>query len=193
MDPQEERPVFVIGRQHSGNTMLTRMLGRHDQLHAFSGEGTFFERQSEIQAAPIEERPHRVAREMSGGDLALEDVLHYIRQRVEDRPQPLDQYLAGKRGIAEQHGATRWVQKATSYVFHASDILERLPRAQFLFLSRNPLDLAASLKRRGAKVRWGRMVWGWNRGTRKAHLIKRRYPKKLRVRRPISGRLFWIF
>lgn len=58
------------------------------------------------------------------------------------------------------------MQKATSYVFYVEDILRALPDARLVFLLRNPLDLAASLKRRGEGKRLLRMIWGWNEGLR---------------------------
>lgn len=181
MNPRDEQPVFVIGRQHSGNTMLARMLGRHSQFRAFCGEGTFFERLPGLQTAAPSERPRGVAREISGGALSTDEVLQHIQRRAGHSDRALHHYLAAKRGLTEDAGAVRWVQKATSYVFHASEILAHLPEARFLFLVRNPLDLAASKKRRGAKSGWLRMLWGWNRGIRRAQDLEKEYPEHVQL------------
>lgn len=181
MNPRDEQPVFVIGRQHSGNTMLARMLGRHDQFRAFCGEGTFFERLPALKKASPSERRRAVAREISGGELSADEVLGHIQRRAGHSDRALHHYLAAKRGLTEEAGASRWVQKATSYVFHVPEILEHLPKAQILFLVRNPLDLAASTKRRGAKPGWLRMIWGWNRGIRRARKLEGAYPEHIRL------------
>ncbi|MCS4142567.1 sulfotransferase family protein [Salinibacter ruber] len=181
MNPRDERPIFVGGRQHSGNTMLARMLGRHSQFRAFCGEGTFFERLPALEKAVPSERQRAVAREISGGNLSTDEVLGHIRQRSGTNDRVLHHYLAAKRGLTEDDGASRWVQKATSYVFHASEIFEHLPEARFLFLVRNPLDIAASKKRRGAKPGWLRMIWGWNRGTRRAQKLEEEYPEHIQL------------
>jgi hypothetical protein len=70
--------------------------------------------------------------------------------------------------LAQRKGATRWAQKATSYIFHVDAILECFPDARLVFLARNPLDLAASMKRRGGWGAVARMVYGWNKGVRLA-------------------------
>ena len=48
------------------------------------------------------------------------------------------------------------------------EVLECFPDARLVFLARNPLDLAASMKRRGGWGAVARMVYGWNKGVRLA-------------------------
>ena len=163
------RPLYVIGRQHSGNTMLATLLGRHPEVCAFTGEGTFFEHRATIEQMD-DPRPRIVEEVADGADPPLgHDMRRQIAEHFPDEQVPssaVDLYAAAKSVVATAAGAERWVQKATSYVFHVEDLLAALPAARLVFLVRNPLDLAASLKRRGERRRLLRMVWGWNRGVR---------------------------
>ena len=51
-----EGPIFIIGRQHSGNTMLDRCLGRSPEVYSATGEGTFFEHQDRLARKPSSSR-----------------------------------------------------------------------------------------------------------------------------------------
>lgn len=173
MPSSPEGPLYVIGRQHSGNTLLATMLGRHPCVYPFTGEGTFFEHRRAIQQ---EEDPvPRVAAEVAGGadpPLSAEvrkELTRFLHRERGGETTVSDLYSRGKERVAASEGADRWVQKATSYVFHVDDILRALSASRLIFLLRNPLDLGASLKRRDNWHRVLRMIWGWNRGVRLAH------------------------
>jgi hypothetical protein len=147
--------------------MLATMLGGHEEVFAFTGEGTFFERYT--TASDGREDMEWIADEVVlGADLALsEEVCRHVVDHLTSETGSLstvERYKAGKMVVAQMNGATRWVQKATSYIFHVDTIFRSIPEAQVIFLVRNPLDLAASLKRRGEWRRMMRMIWGWNRG-----------------------------
>jgi len=166
-------PLYVIGRQHSGNTMLATLLGRHPDVYAFTGEGTFFEHHRGIRQK--KDPVSRIAEEVaSGADPPLsaevqDDLIRFLRRQKDPETSVRELYAQAKEHVAATEGAPRWVQKATSYVFHVDDILRALPSSRLIFLLRNPLDLGASLKRRGGWSRVLRMIWGWNRGVRLAH------------------------
>lgn len=184
LSSNDGEPVFVIGRQHSGNTMLATLLGQHPDVYAFTGEGTFFEHWDTISKSP--RTAYRVIQEIEGGrtmkDVAdLEDLIsgdsqhplvQFFRKEIGLEQAALELYRHGKQRITEASGAKRWAQKATSYAFYVEDILKSLPTSRLIFLLRNPLDLGASLKRRGNWARVLRMMWGWNRGVRIMHQWK---------------------
>jgi len=176
-----DRPVYVIGRQHSGNTMLATLLGRHPDVYAFTGEGTFFEHRATIEGLD-DPRPRIVEEVAHGADPPLDaEARRQLTWRLRDEDPSgaaIDRYASAKAFVAAGAGADRWVQKATSYVFHVDDIFRAFPDARLVVLLRNPLDLAASLKRRGEGRRLLRMVWGWNEGIR----IARRWADDPRVR-----------
>ncbi|MCS4194420.1 hypothetical protein GGP50_002646 [Salinibacter ruber] len=174
-------PIFVVGRQHSGNTMLATLLGQHPDVYAFVGEGTFFEHRNSISTD--RRGAYRVVQAIEGGrtmqDVADVETLlsqnpphqlfRFFQKEIGLEAAPLKLYRRGKQKITEANLANRWVQKATSYAFYVDDILEALPSSRMIFLLRNPLDLGASLKRRGGWHRVLRMVWGWNRSVSLSH------------------------
>ena len=78
--------------------------------------------------------------------------------------------------LSRRHGTNRWAQKATCYIFYVEEILQSFRNARLIYLARNPLDLAASLKRRGNARYFLNMIWAWNRGIRLAEMYQRKYP-----------------
>ena len=160
-------PLYVAGRQHCGNTMLAMMLGRHEEVFAFTGEETFFEHYTADTGSA--RTPEWIAQKVIGGaDSPLgEDIYQQLVHHLTEEhgsSSTIGRYAAAKMVVARMDGATRWVQKATSYIFHVDAIFRAIPDARVVFLIRNPLDLAASLKRRGEWRRILRMILGWNRG-----------------------------
>lgn len=171
-----EGPIFIIGRQHSGNTMLARCLGRAPEVYSVTGEGQFFEHQAFLEGASPSEQVASIISlvRQSGGDIPDEtrSELRRHMQAPADSEDSVERvgrmYARCMEWLARQKGATRWAQKATSYIFHVGAILECFPDARLVFLVRNPLDLAASMKRRGGWGSVARMVYGWNKGVRLA-------------------------
>lgn len=179
-------PIWVVGRQHSGNTMLTAMFGRHERVYAFLNEDNFFE------------QLHKYRNPLSRAD--IDGIVELVRisqlpplspavcDRVRDQLYSQWQktpytdaprlYNSAKIRLAHEGGALRWTQKATSYVFHAQEVMSALPGSYMIYLIRNPLDIAASLAIRSGSHRWLRMCLGWKQGTRLALQLKKRYPDR---------------
>jgi hypothetical protein len=111
----------------------------------------------------------------------LVQLLRAERENVEGLSQPVQVYARAKEILTEREGTHRWAQKATSYIFSVDTILDAFPQAKFLFPVRNPLDIAASKKRRGTWSSVGRMVWGWNKGVARGLMLQRRYPDQFLV------------
>ncbi|MCS3650101.1 hypothetical protein GGQ08_001395 [Salinibacter ruber] len=180
-------PIFIIGRQYSGNTMLTRCLGRNPEVYSVAaGEGTFFEHRSRLEAKPAHEQARAVISQVEGSGVEIPSEAyskvrrHIYTDETAEESKPVEQmYARCMKWIAHQNGATRWAQKATSYIFYIDDIRECFPEARFLFLVRNPFDLAASMKRRGQWRGVPRMAYGWNKGVRLARRFSRQHPKSL--------------
>lgn len=180
------RPIFILGRQHSGNTMLTTLLGDIPGVLAMHLEGTFFEVRKDIEKLPPEQRARRTARKLRDDGAkrnkklwrAIEPVMVAAAYKGATETEL---YIVGMREVLARFSKERWVQKATSYVFLVGDILEVFPDARLIYLVRNPLDLAASTKRRSGGSARGllRMALGWNRGCRQALDIQAQEPKRL--------------
>jgi len=182
-----DRPIFVLGRQHSGNTMLSLALGRHSRLYGSIGESRLLEHAASIASRRPAARSGLVARHLARSTQPklpatttseLETVLtaELVRQ---PEATVADLMSAGMRRLADGH--ERWAQKATSYIFYVDDILQAFPRAQLIFMLRNPFDIAASLKTRGQRADIVRAVLAWNRGVRRAVAFGSREPERFLV------------
>jgi hypothetical protein len=186
--PRCTSPVFIIGRQHSGNTLLTTILGRSPSVFSLHGEGTFFEHLPQLRQRVPEERADRVAELIGKGASSPHEVSGRLKEVLsspnESAPvSALTLYRQGMEHLAAQCGKTRWAQKATSYVFYVDAILDAFPGARLIFLARNPLDIAASLKRRGRRHAIPRAMWGWNSGMKRVKQHREAHPENvLRVR-----------
>ncbi|WP_263784425.1 sulfotransferase family protein [Salinibacter grassmerensis] len=180
-------PIFIIGRQHSGNTMLARCLGRSPDVYSATGEGTFFEHRDHLVHEPGPRRAAAILERAEGSGVEVSrETYAQVRRHMQAAGDdgalaPEEMYARCMDWVAEQNEATRWVQKATSYVFYADDIIGCFPEARLLFLARNPFDLAASMKRRGGWRAVARMTYGWNKGVRRARLLSQAHPKNLTV------------
>lgn len=178
-------PIFIAGRQHSGNTVLSVMFQRVPSCYAQIDENSTIEHLSSLDAMEGERRvraTHELLKIEAEGQAgpALEHLLRYAQ--ANPGVDALGLYLEGMRFVTEAVGALFFVQKATSYVFYGRTILDRIPRSKLIYMSRNPYDIAASKKRR--KIRrefvWNTM-YSWNKGTRIAEQLTRESPERVRI------------
>jgi hypothetical protein len=179
-------PIFVVGRQHSGNTLLVSILDNHPAVLGLKNEGTFFEHQDRLRTLSRQLTVKRIAQIIEGGtereDVPRQSLEEHLQRSLRrDGGTPVDLYRRGMRWFASKDEAVQWAQKATSYIFYVDSILGAIPDARLIFLARNPLDIAASLKRRGEWRRTLRMVWGWNRGTATAVQWTDTDPERVKV------------
>jgi hypothetical protein len=172
--PPAPGPIFVLGRQHSGNTMLALILGRLQNVYSQLGESHFFEHLARLgvmgSVAGLPALAKLVA-DAAQPKLATADVLELAvleqskaevsNARRWDPALVFDRVMSALAGRA---GKTRWAQKATSHIFYSAEIELRLPNSKQIFLIRNPFDIAASLKRRNQSRQILRAAWAWNRG-----------------------------
>lgn len=184
--PLEAGPIFIAGRQHSGNTVTAVLLAGVEGCYAQVDENTFFEHRALIDRMP--DRAARVARIMKL--LKIEDaagreaVGPHLRAYAEAHPDAdaMAIYLEGMRFVTRLTGNTFWAQKATSYIFYGRQILRDLPDARLVYMLRNPYDIAASKKRRSVrKDRLWQVMLGWNKGIRLASELLDEFPGRFRV------------
>jgi hypothetical protein len=136
--PNHVSPVFIIGRQHSGNTLLATILGRSPDVFSLRGEGTFFEHRAELRPLAPPERADRVAELIGSGASSPHEVSSRLKEVLSGSngatsASALDLYRQGMEHLAAQHGKTRWAQKATSYIFYVDEILDAFRRPDFFF------------------------------------------------------------
>lgn len=181
-------PVFVAGRQHSGNTLVAAIIGRSPSCWAHTNENVFIERRELIDKLPtVEARVEQVIQELRIGDTDAaeeERTAQHLRAWVREHPEAdaLTLFLEGMRDVTVRTGNEFWLMKATSYIFYAKEILESMPDARIVFLMRNPYDIGASRKKRVSMQAdrfndlYVNMSISWNRGFRIAQEMTRLYP-----------------
>lgn len=179
-------PVFISGRQYSGNTLVTSIIQRIPGCFAIRNEGEFFERRYVFDhIADDAERARCVVNNLKLSDEQLTTQAgEWLTSWVRAHPQAdaLAIYRETMRFLTETTGNQFWAQKATSYVFHAREILISMPDARMVYLMRNPYDLCASSKRRLAEVESvvGRTL-GWNAGVKMLERADRQLPGRIHM------------
>jgi hypothetical protein len=151
-EPQD--PIFIIGTERSGSNLLRLILNAHPRI-------------------TIPHPPHFMryfgALSADYGDLAVErnrrrlvlEALGLLRRHIHPWPHPVDadRVLAESEptlfgvvaAIYEQHrraeGKARWGCKSTFMVGYVDQVRARYPDARFVWLVREPRDVAASAKK----------------------------------------------
>jgi hypothetical protein len=188
-------PIFISGRQHSGNTVMAVCLGKAEGCLAQIDENAFFEHRALIdRTSDPAERARKVFTRMKLEAAEVRDAtLAHVLALAGERPgaTALELYRAGMDFAMRAAGRVFWVQKATSYIFYGREILTAMPDARLLFLVRNPYDIAASKRRRspGRESIWNTMV-SWNKGLRLGQALEREFPDRFMIIRyeDLTGR-----
>jgi hypothetical protein len=151
----DERPVFVIGSERSGTTLIMAVLGCHPRL-AVPEVAWYYPRF----------RPYL----FTYGDLANTDnfrtlcgeMVHGLRtpywgmkvdpatiaDEIAERAVGIEQSFAGIYAAmferyAEEEGKPRWGEKTPYNLFYVGEMLEDFPDAQFVFIYRDGRDASA--------------------------------------------------
>jgi hypothetical protein len=157
LNQEDIRPVFIVGMNGSGTSMLTESLGRHPALYAFPGETRMI--------------PHFIDCAPRFGDLQDDDnFLRFwkyvissapdfevfndhqplqIPENWRDFPRSLAHILdAIFRAFAQAQGKHRWCEKSPNNSEHILRIAELFPLSSFVHIIRDGRDCAASTQRR---------------------------------------------
>jgi hypothetical protein len=178
--------VYICGRQHSGNTMVTAMLGRLPGTVIFDHEDIFFEHRLTAEQISDDRARAEAVVECSRlpKDESTETAREHLLSWVEANPgaSALMMNRELRRFFVRRHNCSHWVQKSTSYIFSAETILRELPEARLIYLLRNPYDIFTSARRRGGGDEALALVClGWRRGLRLADHYQRTFPDRFRV------------
>jgi hypothetical protein len=165
-------PVFVVGMNGSGTTVLLDSLGRHHELYAFPRETRLI--------------PHLYARRAQFGDLEDDRIFLRLWNEVRrlmvfrgvnggvevplpedwaDYPRDLSAVLDGVfRHFAGREGKSRWCEKTPQHAQHLDTLATMFPHARFVHIIRDGRDCAASFHRRWRRTpeltmhRWKQVV-----------------------------------
>jgi Sulfotransferase family len=152
-------PVFVVGMNGSGTTMMLDHLGQHPDLYAYPLE-------TYMLPYYLDEQDRYGDLQKDGNFLNLwNDMCSSYAFRVRNAGAPLELPLdwadsernpAGifhtiMSGFAAKQGKRRWSEKTPMYVLHIAKLGEAFPNSRFIHMIRDGRDCAASNHRR-----WGR-------------------------------------
>jgi hypothetical protein len=181
-------PLFIVGNDRSGTTMLRLILDRGPDV-AIPPESMFLTDLADRRADGGPRTPEAVR-------ALVDEIWRHPKVRLwqlpGDPPEPppgltgLDAYRfaveAPFRAYAARHGKPRWGDKTPHYVHHVDALLEVWPDARFVVLVRDGRDVALSLKRMpfGPNNAWAAGPW-WARGIRAGADAQRRHPEQVRT------------
>lgn len=179
-------PLFVSGRQHSGNTVVSFLLKSMDECYGIDHEGSFFEHRNRLDGLGISiERAQWIAEHLNSRDEEQNQLaLDYLPKWAEENPEAdaLTLYRQMMDHLTAEAGKTFWSQKATAYIYYVDEIFESLPDARMIYMVRNPYDVCASRKRRWPKreriVGW---ALSWNKGIQIARECEAKYPDRIHL------------
>ena len=162
-----DAPIFIVGVQRSGTTLLAASLAAHSQLSC-GPETHFFRRLNEIDKDMVlaaNAWPNRAVDFICSightGFDGHEGSL--LIEKYDLRPEDIIAYLANKSptvhnmlaSVAEPHmtraGKQRWIEKTPDHLTHLSLIRQYFPQSPIVRIIRDPRDVALSLMR----VPWG--------------------------------------
>ena len=160
-------PIFIVGVQRSGTTLLSALLSAHSELSC-GPETHFFRRLAEIE-------PLNLLEQQSWPELARDFVLSITHTNflTEDRTPLVDKYQLNEEDIShylknhqpsvqtmlssvtEQYmkkvGKKRWVEKTPDHILYLEMIRQYFPSSPIIRIVRDPRAVASSL----TKVPWG--------------------------------------
>ena len=174
-------PIFVVGCERSGTTLLRVLLDRHS-LVAVTEETQFFPRIYDRHRADRHNRDHDTLFGLIRDDerMANQQMDRALILPRFKRYPPDFKYLF--RSVLEEYAAQyqmpRVVEKSPCHLAHVGQIIEWFPTARVLCIVRDGRDVVRSLM----KVHWTRkdprlqsMVWRWA-AAEGLRLVKR-YPR----------------
>lgn len=150
MGERSERPIFVVGYQRSGTTLLQSLLGAHPRIAA-PPEVHFWFRIADLADhwgdLRDDDRARAVVRELLDLPLGMLDEAGFDEDRVFEAFLRTDRSYAALLGtlmadFAERHGKQRWSEKTPHQ--RPVRIWSLLPDAQVLHIVRDPRDVAVS-------------------------------------------------
>lgn len=171
----EIQPIYIFGAAHSGTTLLQNIFIRHGNVYSSVGETYYFEfpyiyekdypntgNDNDLRGLiqfcanlVIKGywRLYMTKTETIENDLLSEKELDTIVHTLSEHPSYAEVFHKVLDYLAEQDDKQFWVEKTPGHTFHASSILDQLPRAKAVVIVRDPRDILASLQTRQQNLR----------------------------------------
>jgi Sulfotransferase family len=127
-------PIFIVGSQGSGTTLLRLMLDSHERI-AIPHETGFMRAYDAMQFIPFKWTGRRWARRLGWSQGDLDDKLREFFEDVFMR-------------YAAEHGKTRWGEKTPLHTWHVNAMQRLFPEAVFVATIRHPGATIVSNMRR---------------------------------------------
>lgn len=150
----QERPIFVIGYERSGTTLLMAMLGCHPRI-GFPEVGWLFPRiypwRHTYGDLSIDKNFRILIDEMLFGlnqplwgmpmnpATAVDEIFSLVQER-----SFAGVYAAMHGRYLQETGKPRWGQKTPNNLYFVPQILDCFPQAQFIFITRDGRDAGAA-------------------------------------------------
>lgn len=179
--------VFVIGRQHSGNTFLTKVIGQSQGFFFDKDENSWFERVPQINSmdASAEKVTFSTKYLLRGKPEVAQKEEDYLTNWINQHPKATayELFMESMAAVCRSENADYWVLKATSYIFYAEEILQNTTGTKLIYIMRNPLDLTASTRKRAAdELDWLIATnMAWRKGVQIALKLQAAYPDRFRI------------
>jgi hypothetical protein len=154
----ESTPVFIVGAQRSGTTLLRLLLSAHSQL-AIPEEGTFwiplFRRfgahpEREITGLELDRALAYVERNHQFKLWGIDPAPHFDALRRRGRAR-LDELIAGTYLVYSRVHGKRWWGEKSSVFFRMVPVISRVfPESRFIHMVRDGRDVYASWRKMDA-------------------------------------------
>lgn len=145
-------PLFIIGTERSGSNLLRLILNAHSAIavpHPPHILKFFSPLENSYGDLSRPEKLNKLVRDVLG--LVAVHIYKWEKQPTVEEvmasarpPDLIGVFFSIYNSYLKQSGKRRWGCKSTFMIHHISRVLEVCPQAKFLFLVRDPRDVAAS-------------------------------------------------
>ncbi len=152
----EERPVFIIGSERSGTTLILAILACHPRIAVpevtwyYPRFRPYLDTFGDLSdpknfATLVGEMAYGLRLPFWGMDDVNPDI---FRDEITERARKIEQSFAGVFAamfecFSEYEGKPRWGEKTPYNLFYIAQILEDFPNAQFVYIYRDCRDASA--------------------------------------------------
>ena len=143
----DDRPLFIVGAVRSGTTLTRDLLRRVPNF--ICPEETHFFRWAEPFRTPHSFLPYKnnaLLKKHRAIDGVEEPEFEQILKLSRTKAELQRRYVAAFAQAKGVTGPYRWFDKTPQNIYGAPLIAQQMPRARFLVLVRNPLNVVASMK-----------------------------------------------